>query len=108
MKKMISEQERRTQLRQEKKALTKAIKRQTASRLSAHVYEEPQQELKLSDELTGELRSLRPEGSLLEDRFKSLQKRNVIAPSAKRKSQRNPHKRKFVEKRNYKMGWEKK
>ena len=107
MKRMISAQEQRTRLRQAKKAEMKAEKRKTASRLSAHVYEEPEQELKLGEELTGDLRSLRPEGSLLEDRFKSLQKRNVIAPSCKNKSQRNPHKRKFVEKRSYKMGWEK-
>ena len=77
-------------------------------KLNANKFEEPEQELKLQDELTGNLRTLRPEGSLLEDRFKSLQRRNVIAPGGKHKSNKNPHKRKKVEKRNYKMGWEKK
>jgi len=41
--------------------------------------------LKLSDELEGSLRLLKPEGHILEDRFKSLQKRNIIEPRVKAK-----------------------
>ena len=40
-------------------------------------------------------------------RFKSLQKRNVIETRVKAKIVRNPKKRKRLEKRNYKMPWEK-
>ncbi|KAK7485015.1 hypothetical protein BaRGS_00023793 [Batillaria attramentaria] len=40
-------------------------------------------ELKLSNELVGSLRHLKPEGHLLEDRYKSLQKRNIIEPRKK-------------------------
>jgi nucleolar protein 53 len=66
-------------------------------------------EIKLSNELTGNLRSIKPEGNLLEDRYKSLQKRNVIETRVKQKIVKNRKKRKRLEKRNYKMGfsWEK-
>lgn len=37
--------------------------------LSKHKYEEPEAELKLTDELSGNLRSLKPEGNLLADRL---------------------------------------
>jgi len=43
-------------------------------------YEEPEMDLKLSGELTSSLRTLKPEGNILTDRYKSLQKRNIIEP----------------------------
>ena len=63
----------------------------------------------LTNELTGNLRSIKPEGNLIEDRYKSLQNRNVIETRVKQKIVRNNKKRKRLEKRNYKMGfsWEK-
>ncbi len=75
--------------------------------LSKHKFQESEMELKLTDELTGNLRSLKPEGNLLEDRYKSLQKRNLIETRVKAKIVKNPKKRKRLEKRNYKMPWEK-
>ena len=39
------------------------------AKLSKHKYEEPEAELKLSDELSGNLRSMKPEGNLLADRL---------------------------------------
>ena len=64
----------------------------------------------LSEELTGSLKSLKPEGNLLNDRFKSMQKRNIIETRVKQKIVKNKRKRKLAVKRNYKMGfdWEKK
>ncbi|CAF3499714.1 unnamed protein product [Rotaria sp. Silwood1] len=41
-------------------------------------FEEADLELNLSDEITGNLRTMKTEGNLLHDRFKSLQKRNII------------------------------
>uniref|UniRef100_H3C145 Ribosome biogenesis protein NOP53 n=1 Tax=Tetraodon nigroviridis TaxID=99883 RepID=H3C145_TETNG len=55
-------------------------------------------EVKLSDELAGSLRQLKPEGSVLTDRFKSLQKRNLIEPRERAKFKRK-YKLKYVEKR---------
>ena len=48
--------------------------------LSGNEYEGTEVEIKLSGKLMGNMRSLtlRPEGNLLEYRFKSLQKRSVI------------------------------
>ena len=47
---------------------------------------------------------------MLNDRFKSMQKRNIIETRVKQKIVKNKRKRKLAVKRNYKMGfdWEKK
>merc|ERR1712203_128770 len=52
------------------------------------------------------LRNLKSEGSLLEDRYKSMQKRNVIETRVPQKIVKKAHKRKKFEKKSYKMGWE--
>ncbi|KAJ7384740.1 Glioma tumor suppressor candidate region protein 2 [Desmophyllum pertusum] len=49
-------------------------------RLGKHQYEAPNIEIQLSGEMTGSLRTLKQEGNLFEDRFKSLQRRNIIEP----------------------------
>ncbi|CAF2259494.1 unnamed protein product [Rotaria magnacalcarata] len=41
-------------------------------------FEDADLDLNLSEEITGNLRTLKAEGNLLHDRFKSLQKRNII------------------------------
>ncbi|UJR09151.1 hypothetical protein I4U23_013399 [Adineta vaga] len=41
-------------------------------------FEEADLDLNLSDDITGNLRTMKAEGNLLHDRFKSLQKRNII------------------------------
>ena len=74
-------------------------------KLSNYDYQPQDIEIKLSDELTGNLRNLKPEGSLLEDRFKSMQRRNIIEVREKQKTVRRL-KRKTFEKRSHKMGWE--
>jgi len=51
-------------------------------------YEAPEIEIKLTDELQPTLRELKPEGHLLEDRFKSLQRRNIIEPRKRAKRTR--------------------
>jgi nucleolar protein 53 len=48
------------------------------AQLSGIKFEPQELEIKLSGELTGNLRSLKPEGNVLLDRYKSLQKRNII------------------------------
>lgn len=64
-------------------------------------YEEPDLEVKLTDELQGSLRLLKPEGHLLEDRFKSLQRRNIIEPRKRAKRLRK-YKLKEFEKKTHK------
>ena len=55
------------------------------ARISSCKYEDAEIDLKLSDELTGNLRTLKPEGNILMDRYKSLQKRNIIESRNKAK-----------------------
>lgn len=67
-KKEIREQEVLTAERLKKKEAKAREKQLAPIQLSNYKYEAPDIEVKLSDELTGNLRNLRPEGSLLEDR----------------------------------------
>ncbi|KAL9952352.1 hypothetical protein ACROYT_G039596 [Oculina patagonica] len=66
---------------EDKKRKNEEIKKNSATkpkRLSKHKYESPNIEIQLSEEMTGNLRTLKQEGNLFEDRFKSLQRRNMI------------------------------
>lgn len=64
--------------RRRKKKETERSSSIKPKRLSKHKYESPDCEVQLSTELTGSLRTLKQEGNLFEDRFKSLQRRNII------------------------------
>merc|ERR1712123_333679 len=90
---------------EEKRRIAKEEKMSGPMKLSNYDYEPLDIELKLTDELTGNLRNLKQEGSLLEDRFKSLQKRNMIEVRVKQKTVKLL-KRKKYERRSHKMGWE--
>ncbi|NXV84263.1 NOP53 protein, partial [Atlantisia rogersi] len=85
---------RRRQARLAKRRLKDAMPR----RLGRLRYEDPYLEVQLSDELPDSLRTLKPEGSVLHDRFKSLQKRNLIEPRERAKFKRR-YRLKYVEKR---------
>uniref|UniRef100_A0A8D0GGX0 Ribosome biogenesis protein NOP53 n=1 Tax=Sphenodon punctatus TaxID=8508 RepID=A0A8D0GGX0_SPHPU len=67
-------------------------------RLGKLKYQDPDLDVQLSSELAESLRTLRPEGSILKDRFKSLQKRNLIEPRERAKFRRK-YPLKYVEKR---------
>ncbi|XP_060570686.1 ribosome biogenesis protein NOP53-like [Ruditapes philippinarum] len=64
--------------RRKKKEEKKARDLSRTKTLSKNKFEEPDLEVKLSDELTGSLREMRPEGHILLDRFNSLMKRNIL------------------------------
>jgi len=49
-------------------------------------FEDADLDLNLSDEITGNLRTMKAEGNLLHDRFKSLQKRNIIESRVRAKA----------------------
>merc|ERR1712129_47305 len=105
MGKELTKEEERTKENQARKEKEKEEKRANPIQLSNYKYEPQEEELKLSEELTGNLRSLVPEGSLLEDRFKSMQRRNMIEVRVKQRTKRILN-RKKVEKRSHRMGWE--
>ena len=69
--------------------------------LSRTRYEEPDQEFKLPSEIQGCLRKLKPEGSVMFDRYMSLQKRCIIEPRKKFKTYKR-NKARLVEKRSFK------
>ncbi|NXA57321.1 NOP53 protein, partial [Nothocercus julius] len=85
---------RRRQARQAKRRVLDARPR----RLGRLKYQDPSLEVQLSDELAESLRVLKPEGSVLRDRFKSLQRRNLIEPRERARFKRK-YRLKYVEKR---------
>jgi len=105
LKKELSKEDQKTLENQERREKQRVEKMSGPIQLSNYKYEPQELELKLSDELTGNLRNLSPEGSLLEDRFKSMQRRNMIEVRVKQKTVRKL-KRKKIEKRGHRMGWE--
>ena len=105
IKKELKSDEMKVEKNINKKKAEAALKLLGPQKLSNYKYEAPDLEIKLSDELTGNLRNLKQEGSLLEDRFKSMQRRNMVEVRVKQKTVRKL-KRKTFEKRSHKMGWE--
>ena len=105
IKKELNAEELQTAENTEKRKEALEKKMSGPLKLSNYDYEPQDIEIKLSDELTGNLRNLKQEGSLLEDRFKSLQRRNMIEVRVKQKTVKRL-KRKTFEKRSHRMGWE--
>ncbi|XP_066279886.1 ribosome biogenesis protein NOP53-like [Branchiostoma lanceolatum] len=101
IKKEINALEKKKEERQKKREEIRTQNADKPKRLSRHKYEEPFPEFKLSEELVGTLREFKPEGSVLKDRFKSLQRRNILETRVKAKRQKK-FKKKYVEKKQYK------
>ncbi|KAM9812435.1 ribosome biogenesis protein NOP53 [Syngnathus typhle] len=97
----IKQQEKRTAARQKKRKAKMEAEKSQPRRLGKLKFHPEDLEIKLSDELTSSLRQLKPEGSILKDRFKSLQKRNLIEPRERAKFKRK-YKLKYAEKRAFK------
>lgn len=93
--------EQRTRLRQSLRKARQLARKTQPHRLGQLKFQSPDLELQLSDELAGSLRRLKPEGSVVMDRFKSFQKRNMIEPRERAKFKRK-YKLKYVEKRAFK------
>lgn len=94
----IKQQDQKTKNRQEKRKAKQEAQKAQPRRLGKLKFQPQDMEVQLSDELAGSLRQLKPEGSVLKDRFKSLQKRNLIEPRERAKFKRR-YKLKYVEKR---------
>ncbi|XP_050299531.1 ribosome biogenesis protein NOP53 [Anthonomus grandis grandis] len=73
--------------------------------LSSTKFEDPGLEFQMGQDISGNLRALKKEGNLLTDRFKSLQKRNILEPS-KRAHHKKAKVKKF-KKPGHKEDWEK-
>ncbi|KAL7851464.1 hypothetical protein AOLI_G00218200 [Acnodon oligacanthus] len=94
----VKEMVQRTKRRQVQRKARQEAQKSLPRRLGKLKFQAPDLDVQLSDEIPGSLRSLKPEGSILKDRFKSLQKRNLIEPRERAKFRRK-HKLKYVEKR---------
>ncbi|KAL3992276.1 BCL2/adenovirus E1B 19 kDa protein-interacting protein 3-like [Sarotherodon galilaeus] len=97
----IKQQDEKTQVRQKRRKAKEEAQKAQPRRLGKLKFQPQDMEVQLSDELAGSLRQLKPEGSVLMDRFKSLQKRNLIEPRERAKFKRRL-KVKYVEKRAFK------
>ncbi|XP_069859575.1 ribosome biogenesis protein NOP53-like isoform X1 [Dipodomys merriami] len=84
--------------RRERRRLQRLAEADKPRRLGRLKYQDPDIDVQLSSELSGSLRTLKPEGNILRDRFKSFQRRNMIEPRERAKFKRK-YKVKLVEKR---------
>ncbi|KAL4237771.1 Glioma tumor suppressor candidate region protein 2 [Mactra antiquata] len=100
----IRESDRIKEAKAKKKAEERAAELYQTKRLGHRKFEEPDLPLKLSDELVGSLRELKPEGNLIKDRFQSYMKRNILEPvgSINGKKLGRKYKRKVYVKKSHK------
>jgi len=90
----------RSEKKDKKKRRKERLAKIRPAKLSAISYEAPDIDVQLSTELRGSLLGLKPEGNLLEDRYKSLQKRGVVEPRTMQ-NHRRKYKLKKYEKRGH-------
>jgi nucleolar protein 53 len=69
----------------EKREKVRAIKEKEPKQLSKRKFEPPDLEFNLGKEINGNLRGIKPEGNILEDRYKSFQRRNIIEPTVRQR-----------------------
>jgi len=104
--KELNEKELLDMKQQEEKTKRKVeSQRVKTKKLGPHRFDEGPKPVLLSAELPNNLRSLQPPVSLFTERFKSLQKRNLLEPR-KKVTQKRKYKKKTFEKRTSKMEWE--
>lgn len=84
--------------RRERRQAQRLVEADKPRRLGRLKYQDPDIDVQLSSELSDSLRTLKPEGNILRDRFKSFQRRNMIEPRERAKFKRK-YKVKLVEKR---------
>nr|XP_023027716.1 ribosome biogenesis protein NOP53-like [Leptinotarsa decemlineata] len=105
MKQLNSNQQKLSILRA-KRLQKKELKKNNPKVLSSIKYEEPDLEFNMGNEISGNLKNLRTEGNLLSDRFKSMQKRNILAPT-KKHSRKNAKVKKYTKPGHKDEDWKK-
>lgn len=81
----IEAREKKLAKLQEKRDKIRAIKEKEPKQLSKRKFEPLDLEFNLGEELNGNLRAIKPEGNILEDRYKSFQRRNIIEPTVRQR-----------------------
>lgn len=80
----------KTERREEKKSQPR--------RLAKVVFEEQDIDFSMPEAIAGNLRNIKVEGNVLKDRFKSMQQRNILAPSVDLGLRRRREVKRFVRK----------
>jgi nucleolar protein 53 len=83
-KKEINKVEKTVDVKKENRRERNEQKKLAPGRLGKLKFEEEEFPIKESPEELGNLRKLEPEGNILIDRFKSMQKRKMLAPSRRK------------------------
>lgn len=81
LKLQIEKLQKKEDLTKLKRLKRKALDEKKTKRLSIRKFEEQEIDFNEPKDLYGNLRNIKKEGSLLVDRFKSLQKRNILQPT---------------------------
>ncbi|CDW56895.1 glioma tumor suppressor candidate region protein [Trichuris trichiura] len=93
IKKEIKKAEELSKKRRERKQLLRVKKLMGPARIGPYKFEPAEEDFLLSKELPKSLRHLKPEGSILADRYKNLQLRNIIESRVRiKKKRRRPYK----------------
>lgn len=82
-KEIVSKDSKLEKMRKRREKI-KLLKKNEPKRLGSLKFEDRELDFKLGQDLTGNLVNLKKEGNLLADRFKSLQRRNVIQPTIRK------------------------
>ena len=99
--KELKEENNQAALKQTEKELKAQLALKIPRYLGPNKFKQRPDAIKLTDELVGSLRALKPESNLFHDRFESLQQRNMIEVRVPVKRRRR-YKLKEYEKRSYK------
>lgn len=102
----IEKMEKKQKTFQEIRKKKLELKKKEPKVLGALKYEEPDLEFNMGQEITGSLKNLKPEGNLLTNRFKSMQRRNILAPTKKQRRKKAKVK-KFVKPGHKDEDWKK-
>lgn len=97
LKKEIGKEQKLNEVRRQIKMEKLIQEKNKPNRIGRLKYEDPDIAVKMSTELSGSLRELKPEGDLLVDRFHSLRRRCIIEPRERHKFVRK-YKKKVYEK----------
>lgn len=95
IKEQIEKLENSQKILQEKRKTKLNLTKIKPKKLGSLKYEEPEMEFSMTKDISGNLKNLKVEGNLLLDRFKSMQKRNILAP-AKRQTHKKPTVKKYT------------
>lgn len=94
----IQEMEESLNVARKMKAERNEEKKFAPRRLGKVVFQEPDIDFNMPEAICGNLRNVKSEGSVLKDRFKSMQQRNILAPSVDVGLRRRREVKRFVRK----------